>query len=187
MPTQKGESNFKWGDSAVTYVSSKLYRGPANAPFKLQSNLEGQLNAMEALLRVRSGADADMESGFINPNDGLRIARAWANNAMKFGGGNCGEHAATAYIWLLEQHVVPIDWAKFTNKDHSFVIIGRSAIGGYMAKDVPLQPWFKDAVICDPYWKHTYYWGDVLRDYPPEYIASIHHQESVSITEWKNR
>ena len=90
MRSQKGANNLYQGRNAVAYVKSKLRFGPANNPLKLQPDLEAQLKAMNAYLKVRKGEDEAMDSQFINPSDTLRVARAFAENAEKFGGATAG-------------------------------------------------------------------------------------------------
>jgi hypothetical protein len=187
MASQKGTDYLEAARNAVTYVKSKLRFGPANNPLKLQSDVESQLRAMGALLRTRDGEDRDMDAKFVNPADSLRVAQVWAENAERYGGGNCGEHAATALIFLRRKGIFPLDWVEFSDKDHSFVIIGRSGSGGYKADEVPKQPWFPDAVICDPYWRRADYWSTVVTEYQPRSIRSLYHQEDQGMAVWKNQ
>ena len=129
MASDQGNANLSAGRQAVTYVKSKLKLGAANNPFKLQSSVVGQLRAMDAILKVWRAEDDAMESNFVNPADGLRMAQAFADSAERYGAGNCGEHSAVAYMWLRRNGVYPVDWVHFKNKDHAFVPIGRSKRG----------------------------------------------------------
>ena len=187
MASQQGLKYLNAGREAVAYVKSKVRAGAANNPFKLQSSIAGQLRAMDALLKTRRGEDQTMDAKFVNPADGLRVAQAVAENAERYGGGNCGEQSAVAYIFLRRRAVFPIDWVQFKDKDHAFVIIGRSSAGAYAPEDIPQQPWFQDAVICDAYWNKCEFWSNVIQEYKPSRITSIHHQESQGqLQEWKN-
>ena len=187
MASNKGTQYYTQGCNAVAYVKSKLRFGPANNPLKLQPDLVSQLKAMGALLRTRDGEDKSLADGFVNPADSLRVAQAFADNAERYGGGNCGEHAASAYLWLRRNGVFPIDWIKFTNKDHSFVVIGRSDAGKYTPRDIPKQPWFPDAVICDAYFGRCNYWSALLAEYDPTVMASLLHQEAQGLQQWINK
>jgi len=187
MSSPQGTKNLNAGREAVAYVKSKVKAGAANNPFKLQSSVAGQIRAMDALLKTRRGEDQTIDAKFINPADGLRLAQALSENAERYGGGNCGEQSAVAYIFLRRRAVLPVDWAQFTDKDHAFVIIGRSSAGSYAPADVSKQPWFAGAVICDAYWGRCDLWSDVLSEYNPSKIVSIHHQESQEqLHVWKN-
>ncbi len=187
MPSEQGTKYMSAGREAVAYVKSKVKAGAANNPFKLQKSVAGQLRAMDALLKTRRGEDQTMEAKFVNPADGLRVAQAVAENAERYGGGNCGEQSAVALIFLRRKAVFPVDWVQFKDKDHAFVIIGRSAAGKYAPEDIPSLPWFADAVICDAYWNKCAYWSDVIDEYKPSRITSIYHQESQGeLHQWKN-
>jgi hypothetical protein len=68
--------------------------------------------------------------------------------------GNCGEHAAVAFKYLMNyfEEAWPIDFMKFRDKDHNFVILNRP-------DEIPIEKfdeWSKYAVVCDP-WKGA--WG----------------------------
>jgi hypothetical protein len=186
MASPQGMKYVSAGRDAVTYVKSKVKFGAANNPFKLQSSVEGQLRAMGALLRTRGGEDQTMDAKFVNPADTLRVAQAFAENAERYGGGNCGEQSAVAYVFLRRRAVFPIDWVRFMDKDHAFVIIGRSSDGSSARKNIPEQPWFPDAVICDAYWNRCEFWSGAIGDYDPTRLASLLHQESQGLQQWKN-
>jgi hypothetical protein len=188
MASDQGNANLSAGRQAVTYVKSRLKLGAANNPFKLQSSVVGQLRAMDGILKVWRAEDDAMESNFVNPADGLRMAQAFADSAERYGAGNCGEHSAVAYMWLRRNGVYPVDWVHFKNKDHAFVLIGRSKTGNYTAKQIPEQPWFNDAVVCDAYWGRCDFWSKLFTDYNPENIIPIHHQEAQNeLQQWINK
>ena len=116
------------------------------------------------------------------------MAQVFAENAERFGAGNCGEHSAVAYLWLRRNGIFPIDWVHFNNKDHAFVLIGRASTTNYTAKQIPQQPWFKDAVVCDAYWGRCDFWSNVLSEYNPQNMISLHHQESQDqLQQWINK
>ena len=188
MPTQQGSANLSAAREAVQYVKGKVKLGAANNPFKLQSGPVGQLKAMDAILKVWKGEDADMEAKFINPADGLRVAQTFAANAELYGAGNCGEQSAMAYIHLRNRGVFPIDWVRFNDKDHGFVIVGRTKHGSYKGDEITRQPWFEDVVICDAYWNRADYWKNLLPEYKPKSVVVILHQESRDeLHQWINK
>jgi len=81
-------------------------------------------------------------------------ARKVAENAIRARCGNCGEHAAVAFVMLIDRGVEPIDLMECTSTDHSFVVIGRrenSDPGRYDS-----VKWGPDAVICDPWANEAY-------------------------------
>ena len=188
MPSDQANQYLIAGREAVAYVKSKVKFGASNNPLKLQSSVAGQLRAMGALSRTRKDQDRAMAAKFVNPADVLRVIQVMAESAERFGGGNCGEQSAMAYIQLRRRGIMPIDWAQFNHKDHAFVIIGRSSAGKYKAAEVPQQPWFPDAVICDPYWSRCELWRNVITEYSPTLIETNLHQESSDeIHVWKDK
>lgn len=188
MESQQALNNLAAAREAVQYVKGKVKLGAANNPFKLQTGPVSQLKAMGALLKVRDGEDKDMEAMFVNPADVLRVAQTFATNAEKFGAGNCGEQSAMAYLRLRSRAITPIDWVQFNNKDHAFVLIGRTNRGAYTAGAIIKQSWFSDVVVCDAYWNRADYWKNLLADYDPKAIAVLLHQESPNeLHQWINK
>jgi hypothetical protein len=188
MASDQGIIYLNAGRQAVNYVKSKLKLGPANNPFKLQSTIAGQLRAMDAILKVWRKEDDLIDSQFVNPTDTLRMAQVFADSAEGYGAGNCGEHSAVAYLWLRRNSIFPIDWVHFNNKDHAFVLIGRPATTStYTPKQIPQQPWFSDAVVCDAYWGRCDFWSNVLAEYNPQNMLSLLHQESQELHQWINK
>jgi hypothetical protein len=67
--------------------------------------------------------------------------------------GNCGEHAAVAFMYLKNQfrEVRPIDFMDYLHKNHNFVILNRPG-------NIPIErfdEWSTEAVVCDP-WRGSY-------------------------------
>jgi hypothetical protein len=77
--------------------------------------------------------------------------RIIADTATRNRCGNCGEFSASAFMWLFDQGVRPLDWMQLVGGDHAFVVIGRRDGD---ATDV--RSWGPDAVACDP-------WGQGFR------------------------
>ena len=73
----------------------------------------------------------------------------WAARASASHCGNCAEYAAVAFVYLEKQASVrPLDFMRFSNGDHMYVVIGRAA-GSDVADP---STWGRLAVVCDP-WK----------------------------------
>jgi hypothetical protein len=76
----------------------------------------------------------------------LNSTRLIAEDAKRNGCGNCGEQAAIAFIFLVDNGVRPVEMFAFTNRDHGFVVIGRperSTVSNPMD--------WGGAIICDPW------------------------------------
>ncbi len=76
--------------------------------------------------------------------------------------GNCGEHAAVAFMYLRNRirDARPIDFMEFVGKNHNFVILNRP-------EGIPIEKfdeWSKEAVVCDP-WKGSYGMAAKLEDW----------------------
>jgi hypothetical protein len=174
MPSDQGIIYLNAGRHAVAYVKTKLKLGVANNPFKLQSSVAGPVKShgRHSEGMARRG----------------RRAQVFAENAERYVAGNCGEHSAVAYLWLRRNGIFPIDWVHFNNKDHAFVLIGRATTTNYTSKQIPQQPWFNDGVVRDAYWGRCDFWSNVLAEYNPQNIISLHHQESQDqLQQWINK
>ncbi|MBI3681161.1 MAG: hypothetical protein HY235_12285 [Acidobacteria bacterium] len=185
MATQVGIDYLSAAKEAVSYTVAKIKLGPANK-LSVQDGIGSQLRAMGGLLKVREGVDKDLQDKFVNETDAFRHVQIYAQRAEQYGGGNCEEHSAVAYMRLRRQHVYPLDWCRWRSGDHAFVIIGRPA-GKWDPGAMPQASWFPDAVICDPWARKSGYWRDLWNEYPPVNIVPMLHQESQEqIPVWKN-
>ncbi len=105
------------------------------------------------------GEDRDKIKKLItNPECKIGVARLRSEVAKMRGVGNCGEMSATAFIYLDNNSVHPLDWMillplepPLLRVDHAFVVIGREP--GTKADDY--ENWGPNAVICDP-WAQGY-------------------------------
>ena len=137
---------------------------PVTAPAMLEAavgyGLSGQAQRHRAVTETQTRHDA-----LGTPKQG----RKWewyieycASVAEETHAGNCGEHAAVAFMYLRNQirDVRPIDFMDFDGKDHNFVILNRP-------EGIPIEKfdeWSKEAVLCDP-WKGSYGMAAKLEDW----------------------
>jgi hypothetical protein len=89
-----------------------------------------------------------------------------AATAEHVGCGNCGEQAALAFVYLVEDlKVKPVEYMGRTNADHAFVVIGRS-------KDSDVsdyKTWGDQCVVCDPWDKKSFAASQIPKEaYKPE-------------------
>jgi hypothetical protein len=113
--------------------------------------LSGQAERHRAVTETRKWHD-----GLGTPGHG----RSWpsyieycAEVAEQTHAGNCGEHAAVAFVYLKNQikEARPIDFMDYVGKNHNFVILNRP-------ENIPIdrfEEWSKEAVVCDP-WKGSF-------------------------------
>jgi hypothetical protein len=102
----------------------------------------------------------------IKEYDTNRTMELWAEKAVKYGAGNCGEQSALAFSYLKSRRVQPIDWAQFLNRDHAFVLLNRS-------KDLTNQDLLNSldqVILCDPYYNRT----GPLSKFPEFDVRQIH-------------
>jgi hypothetical protein len=146
---------------ANEYVKSKMTIGASN---KLRWDFPRAWMCSGSLVNtgeMRKQVDRDMAAALENETyttelDGMiKYQRIYldksAENAQKFGCGNCGEQSAIAFVYLRQQKIFPLDWMEVNDYEHAFVIIGRQR-GSDPAN---YTTWGSDAVICDP-------WRDVV-------------------------
>lgn len=137
------KANLAFARSAVSYTKSVLPHGASN-------RLDDVVDS--AGLSILA-ANAAKLAGF-----GIDVGRTWNMNeisllaryAKAFGGGNCGEQAAVAFVFLHYMGVGPIDIMSRVHADHQFVVIGRTGL-----PQKPLE-WGLHAVVCDPWMKKAY-------------------------------
>jgi len=70
----------------------------------------------------------------------------------KWGFGNCGEQAQSAFIYLKNAGVAPIDFCQTTVGGHNLLVIGRSS----RSDTQDIRTWGEDAIICDPWAEKIY-------------------------------
>lgn len=155
------------------YVKQMMTTGASNSLSKaMDRGLVNQVAAMFRVSTVRSEADATITLRNIKNWDTNRTMQVWAEKAKKYGAGNCGEQSALAFYYLRSKGVGPLDWARFTNRDHAFILLNRpkSLVGG------ELRGALDRVFLCDPYYDKK---GPLSQfpDYNVQFIESILHYE----------
>lgn len=156
-------SNMQAARQANAEVKDKLTMGPGNRwyshPIAEACVNKTRRASIEEL--NRSAKDIKRKAAAAGQGEAVEWAKwegaiaIWAKNAAKNHCGNCGEHAAVAFIYLRDRGVRPIEYMGYVSgifEDHAFVVIGRKAQTdlGNPAK------WGADVVICDPYYDKAY-------------------------------
>ena len=141
---------------AVAYVQSQMIFGAANRPGDIIStggvsricvhDMRGQL--------TEKGVDD------LPPADAVAVREVWAR---AYGCGNCGEQSAIAFMWLYNKGIRPLEWMRFTDADHAFVVVGRAWNKSF---DWDVPNWGPSAVVCDPWKKRAYRAVDLKSVWP---------------------
>jgi hypothetical protein len=78
--------------------------------------------------------------------------------AVKFRHGNCGEKAAIAVTWLLEQtkNSKALFWVNAKNWDHAWGLLADPGLDENTVRTVPYKNWPKDVVVVDG-WTSDWY------------------------------
>lgn len=134
---------------AVSYVQSKMTVGASNKIPDVLGSFGMSLLCVAAERSVTAEIQSDKMMAY------MRIIAGAAENT---GCGNCGEQSATAFVYLLDQGIRPLDWMALEDPgDHAFVVIGR--IAG--SDETDPNTWGSSAVVCDP-WKGQVYKPDMI-------------------------
>lgn len=128
---------------AVTYT-----RGRLKADNKFWDRFWGDLSLPLDLKKNR----ARMVAAGLFEKDTLKSVGERSTAAQVAGCGNCQEHADTAFIYLHDHHIVPIEMMNFRGRDHAFDVIGRPADSDVSDPST----WGQDAVVCDPWLEKVY-------------------------------
>lgn len=132
-------------DEALQYVKGKLSKGAQNRPRLNSDWLEAKVRvpAFRENLGRRFGPEYGEEYGKAYSEAWIRAVAIGAETAEA---GNCGEHAAVAFAYLLNRGARPLDYMTLSpGGDHCFVLVGRKR-----GSD-PTSPttWGADAYVCD--------------------------------------
>jgi hypothetical protein len=131
--------NLSKGKAGVAFVRSKMTVGASNKAVEVFRSYGGSLLCVLATRSVEISVPRGPVPNWI---------REMAAKAENVGCGNCGEQAALAFMYLYEQlHSRPLDFMARTNRDHAFVVIGRTN----KSKDDDYTTWGNEAVVCDPW------------------------------------
>lgn len=134
------EHNLTLATQAVAHTLDVLYKGAAN-------------RISDLILSFGLSTFDVLEMRDDKSYDGTPYIWKDAARAIKHGCGNCGEHAAVAFMFLHAQKIRPIDFMALPKpRDHNFVIIGRASNSD--PKDY--LTWGDEAVVCDPWDKKAF-------------------------------
>ncbi|HAT1981144.1 hypothetical protein [Legionella pneumophila] len=136
--------------SAIKYVKSKLVYGSNTEKDSKKLNWEpGRI----ILLRKEVHALAVVYARSHNGKAGFDVISKLTHAALlKYGFGNCGEQAQTAFCYLQSRGVAPLDYCQTSIGEHCLIVIGR--VSGSDPNDI--STWGEDAVICDPWAEKAY-------------------------------
>jgi hypothetical protein len=151
-------ANYDYYDPLLKPVSFEFYGELARGALERQdyqafegfrSVAEAHMNAVDKCVYVDSRQRAqfliDVMKLVTEVNE-LRQYRIIADFARRYGCGNCKEASITAFMFLYDMGVRPIDRVR-ANPDHDFVVIGRQQHEDF----ADWNTWGEHAVICDPW------------------------------------
>ena len=161
-PQSGAVKNMIAAQGAVRYVKEKL---PTGAQNKLGDVLSSGGGSFTCVIGMKVAFSLVLS----NQSTEQRISTI-ATTAERRGCGNCGEQSSVAFVHLDGQGVRPLELMQFSNVDHGFVVIGRTA-----GSDVKNPgAWGADAVVCDPWLKDGMaYPAAELRKHWPDGIPEL--------------
>ena len=186
MPSLIGAQNLSAAIAAMSYTASKLKVGHTNVLADALKTPVRQLQAMNRILPMRREIDQAIEDRYVSDDDVFRTVQINAEKAEKFGTGNCEEQASTAFMHLLRMNSVAVDYCRWKEGKHAFVLVGRRGEKTTKGK-ITEFPWFEDAVICDPQDRRCGYWSMLTVFYPPTNVVPLLHREPGVLAVWKNK
>ena len=135
------EINLQWAKWASRKTRTILHRGPANRPYRPEH--ESLFEYADLRLCVH---DVKSQTGSLGPSGWEKHIADAAELATRHHCGNCGEHAAVAFMLLKDENVRPLDFVGMSvterNWSHNFVVIGRER-----HRQRPLRPGSTEEVI----------------------------------------
>ncbi|HAU1574335.1 TPA: hypothetical protein JBI85_11355 [Legionella pneumophila] len=136
--------------SAIKYVKSKLIYGSNTEQDSKKPNWEpGRIIHLRKEVHEQAVAYARSHNG----KAGFDIISKLTHAALlKYGFGNCGEQAQTAFCFLQSRRVAPLDYCQTSIGEHCLIVIGR--VSGSDPNDI--STWGEEAVICDPWAEKAY-------------------------------
>jgi hypothetical protein len=150
MLTYEQKVYLQKAQEAICYVKSKIHYGsntekdskcPSWEPYRI-FDLRREVMQQAVAYASKNNGKADFSIISVITKRALK----------KFGFGNCGEQAQTAFVYLKKRGVFPLDFCITTLGGHNVVILGRSK-----ASDPnDISTWGANAVVCDPWAEKTY-------------------------------
>jgi hypothetical protein len=186
MATVTGAQNLSAAVSAMAYTAGKLRIGHTNVVSDALKTPAREIEALNRILPMRREIDKAIDDRFVADEDVFRTVQIIAEKAEKYATGNCEEQASTAFMYLLRLNKVNVDYCRWKQGKHAFVIVGRQ--GETTTKgSITEFPWFQDAVICDPQDRQCGYWSALVGTYPASNIISMLHREPRQLQVWQNK
>jgi hypothetical protein len=159
---EKLKINLMYAREALNHTNEVLPNGAANYH---NSTQEISLNTLIKMNMMRDEQDWLIEHTWkttpLHFHYNMdKIYLVMAQTATEYKVGNCGEHAAVAYVHLkYEKNLRKVVLACLKGGDHAFVIIGMDPNGDISN----LKTWGKAAVVFDP-WAKRYFPAEQLFD-----------------------
>ena len=138
VDASKTAENLFYAEAAVRYVKSKVVHGASN---KWEDIKKGGILTLGGTLESRIGSI--FNTGGMSDEEKIKY---FAQQAERYGVGNCGEQSSLAFVYLDNIGVRPLDLVEFLNKNHGLVVIGRVDNTG----SDPVN-WGPAAVVADPW------------------------------------
>lgn len=137
---------------ALGHVKSVMVFGAGNKLSDTIPTLGFSILATREARKLQDKDLADLKKRKVDVKSyNLGYVESMASSARQMGAGNCGEQAALAFQFLRNKGIRPLDYCRYQNSDHAFVIL-RS-----IQKITPTNfaEWSVDAVLCDPWYNRA--------------------------------
>lgn len=139
MPRNR-QTLIELGWEAIRYARGYLYGNEKLGPSNVEDAKSGSLECVAGLPNRRKAYE------HLPFHEQIFLV---AEDARSNGCGNCGEHAALVFEYLVRQGVTPIEMAN-EGEDHAIVIIGGKELGD------------PRAIVVDAYKDQIYEQGDLV-------------------------
>lgn len=150
MLSHEQKKYFRKAEQAIFYVRSNLiYGSNTEKDSKLPSWEPQRILALRQEVKQQAKAYALQHGGVA---DFSIISELNRKALKKFGFGNCGEQAQSAFIFLKKCGVSPLDFCVTTEGGHNLVVLGRNK----SSDPNDSSTWGPDAVVCDPWAEKIY-------------------------------
>jgi hypothetical protein len=138
---------------ALRHVKSLMVFGAGNKLSDTIPTLGFSIMATSEARKMQDKQLADIKLKLKPDTRAWNIAyvEAMASSAQHWGAGNCGEQAALAFQFLRNKGIRPLDYCRYQNSDHAFVIL-RSL---KLITPSNFKEWSVDAVLCDPWYNRA--------------------------------
>lgn len=138
MPMTNQEVNLSYAQEAINYVHSKLLYGSNTKKASQSANWKPELSLIIRNEVYRKAFNYALEHDGKTPFH--IFCQLHSDALIKYGFGKCGEQAQTAFLYLAQKGVFPLNFCITSIGEHNFIVIGKG----------------KEAVICDPWAEKAY-------------------------------